>query len=73
MWIEGYNCGCSSEARYKRDLLGYCAIHGDDRRELHNVRKGADPADIQCPVCGYYCSGKGGVFCIDKPALQKKI
>ena len=20
-----------------------------------------------CPVCGYYCNGKGGVGCIDKP------
>ena len=22
-----------------------------------------------CPVCGYYCNGKGGIFCIDKPTL----
>ena len=22
-----------------------------------------------CPVCGYYCLGKGGVNCIDKPKL----
>lgn len=22
-----------------------------------------------CPVCGYYCLGKGGVYCIDKPKL----
>lgn len=22
-----------------------------------------------CPVCGYYCLGKGGAFCIDKPKL----
>ena len=22
-----------------------------------------------CPVCGYYCLGKGGVKCIDKPKL----
>lgn len=27
------------------------------------------PDDIQCPVCGYYCLGKGGHGCIDKPAL----
>jgi hypothetical protein len=20
-----------------------------------------------CPVCGYYCLGKGGIGCIDKP------
>lgn len=23
----------------------------------------------QCPVCGYYCLGKGGDGCIDKPRL----
>lgn len=22
--------------------------------------------DIDCPVCGYYCLGKGGAGCIDK-------
>lgn len=27
--------------------------------------------DIQCPVCGYYCLGKGGIGCIDKPNMQK--
>lgn len=27
------------------------------------------PGDAVCPVCGYYCAGKGGVFCIDKPWL----
>ena len=25
--------------------------------------------NIHCPVCGYYCLGKGGVGCIDKPTL----
>ena len=25
--------------------------------------------DTQCPVCGYYCLGNGGIGCIDKPAL----
>lgn len=24
-----------------------------------------------CPVCGYYCLGKGGVGCIDKPGLVR--
>ena len=24
---------------------------------------------IHCPVCGYYCVGKGGFGCIDKPKL----
>ena len=23
--------------------------------------------DEQCPVCGFYCAGKGGKGCIDKP------
>lgn len=27
--------------------------------------------DTQCPVCGYYCLGKGGIGCIDKPELLK--
>ena len=27
--------------------------------------------DIQCPACGYYCSGNGGICCIDKPTLFK--
>ena len=26
-------------------------------------------ADISCPVCGYYCLGKGGIGCVDKPSL----
>ena len=37
-WIEGYRCGCSAGAKRKKDLLGYCATHGDDRNELY--RKG---------------------------------
>ena len=27
---------------------------------------------IQCPVCGFYCIGKGGFGCIDKPSFNKK-
>lgn len=27
--------------------------------------------DAFCPVCGYYCLGKGGMGCIDKPSLIK--
>jgi len=26
---------------------------------------------ICCPVCGYYCLGKGGHGCIDKPSMVK--
>jgi len=28
--------------------------------------------DIICPVCGYNCLGKGGLGCIDKPAMDYK-
>lgn len=27
------------------------------------------PTELQCPVCGYYCLGKGGFGCINKPKL----
>jgi len=29
------------------------------------------PEDEQCPVCGYYCLGNGGIGCIDKPTYIK--
>ena len=25
-----------------------------------------------CPVCGYYCLGKGGIGCIDKKGMYEK-
>jgi len=28
--------------------------------------------DVHCPVCGFYCLGKGGVYCIDKPTLTQQ-
>ena len=27
---------------------------------------------IQCPVCGYYCAGRGGVGCVDKPFIYEQ-
>lgn len=27
--------------------------------------------DQHCPVCGYYCLGRGGYGCIDKPSMIK--
>lgn len=27
------------------------------------------PEDVFCPQCGYYCLGRGGFGCIDKPSL----
>ena len=29
------------------------------------------PEGLICPVCGYYCAGKGGHGCIDKPKLMR--
>lgn len=35
-WFEEYACGCVSETvKTKRDLVGYCGTHGDDRRHVH--------------------------------------
>lgn len=28
-----------------------------------------DVENLICPVCGYYCLGKGGIGCIDKAGL----
>lgn len=28
--------------------------------------------DIYCPVCGYFCLGKGGRYCIDKPMIVEQ-
>jgi len=36
--------------------------------EAEPVRNNAFDDEI-CPVCGYYCNGKGGFGCIDKPVL----
>ena len=39
----------------------------------HTDNKLSDTEEnISCPVCGYYCLGKGGFGCIDKPTLVKK-
>jgi hypothetical protein len=37
------------------------------RRVFESANKSA--SDEICPVCGYYCLGKGGIGCIDKPKL----
>jgi hypothetical protein len=42
VYIAEYKCGCIAESRVKRELLEYCAKHGDDRRRIHRVAtKGA--------------------------------
>ncbi len=36
-WMEEYRCGCSVEVDTKRDLVGYCGTHGDDRVNLYRI------------------------------------
>lgn len=39
-WIEEYvGCGCIGGAEFKKDLRGYCADHGNDRRRVYDVRE----------------------------------
>lgn len=38
MWLEEYrHCGCTFLARVRRELLGYCEKHGNDRRRVHRL------------------------------------
>jgi hypothetical protein len=36
-WFVRYGCGCSDDARRKRDLLEYCKFHGHDAVEWLKV------------------------------------
>jgi len=34
-WAEDYKCGCVSKTVPSKNLLlGYCAVHGEDRRVM---------------------------------------
>lgn len=34
-WWEDYECGCVSKTvKRKKDLLGYCPVHGETRRQV---------------------------------------
>ena len=38
IWIEEYEgCDCSEEAGRKKDLFGYCSVHGGDRTNIYKV------------------------------------
>lgn len=39
------------------------------KRYFQRRTKKNKPEEIQCPVCGYYCLGRGGFGCIDKPGF----
>lgn len=35
VWLEEYqHCGCSTVAKTRQELLGYCEQHGNDRRRV---------------------------------------
>ncbi len=44
-WVEEYGCGCVSDSPTKKRLLGYCAKHGDSRRNLFK-----EEGNIMMPV-----------------------
>lgn len=41
-------------------------------RRCHRFISEKEIEEMQCPVCGYYCLGKGGNGCINKPSLINK-
>jgi len=45
-WFEDYRCGCVSDlCDCKSDLLGFCAIHGADRRGVYKEWSGISVKD----------------------------
>jgi hypothetical protein len=37
-YFEEYKCGCVSETvKNRKDLLGYCGKHGEDKRKIYPV------------------------------------
>jgi len=39
-YFEHYKCGCVSKTvKYKKDLLGYCGVHGADLKMIYPVVK----------------------------------
>ena len=40
-WLEEFkNCGCSNVVKRKKDVLGYCPVHGTDRVRLSKLPSG---------------------------------
>lgn len=47
-WWEEYTCGCvSGTVRFKKDLLGYCAQHGNSTRHAHPESMSKEPDDAE--------------------------
>lgn len=41
-WLEEYPCGCSSVQPRKKDLLGYCSVHGDSCTHVYRLPQAVD-------------------------------
>ncbi len=69
--LNSFHCQLDAQAWADREA----------EKRIQNCGCAADAAklaqaesSIQCPVCGFYCLGKGGVGCIDKPeAIHNRI
>lgn len=42
-WLEEYGCGCTLVTKYKKELIGYCGIHGQDRINIYKL-----PEETEC-------------------------
>jgi len=60
---------CNKSIKQSWDIGLRVAAEGKAARKAYSAKVRAKNTKIVCPVCGYYCLGKGGVGCIDKPAL----
>lgn len=36
-WLEEYKCGCTYVAVVKKELLGYCVLHGEDTKHIYKL------------------------------------
>lgn len=53
-----------------RYLLGYKQqLYLKHIRHYKMHKNLVSPENEHCPTCGYYCMGRGGFGCIDKPTL----
>jgi hypothetical protein len=61
MWIEEYKmCGCSSEAKDKRKLLGYCSLHGNTFARRFRVPEYHRAQIIKCSDKDFWYAHKIG-------------
>ena len=36
-WLEEYSCGCTYVAKLKKELIGYCGLHGNNRIHIYKL------------------------------------